>query len=62
MGFKLLMEGNCFVGGPLLFQHSNHSLANISRSKRGLSSSAQHNRHVVTTLLMRGEFPDKSSI
>ena len=51
-----------FEGGPLLFQHSNDFHANISQTKRGVTLILIHNRHVITPLLTRREFPNKPPI
>ena len=46
-------------GGRLLFKHSNYFHANISRTKRGVTLKLIHNRHVITPLSTRGDFPGK---
>ena len=53
--------GNGFAGGPQLFEHSSHSHANISRTKRGATLTIAHNRHVTTPLTTRRGFPGKVS-
>ena len=49
-----------FEAGPLLFQLSNYLHAYISRTKRGVILILTLNRHVISPLLTRSEFPRKS--